>query len=117
MKRFFSLAGLLVLLVALSACTQETQNKLSRGIQNWTGVDGVLEVYAGNAVAKRFLKIEKLSTAEATGKSADARSYRYGYGVLDANLNGLPDPDEKKVYFEVSEFATYVFYENPNPSK
>ncbi|MCM0753983.1 hypothetical protein M7784_01820 [Desulfovibrio aminophilus] len=117
MKRFFSLVGLLILLAALTGCTQETQNKLSRGIQNWTGVDGVLEVYAGNAVAKRFLRIEKLSTAEATGKSTDARAYRYGYGVLDANLNGLPDPDEKKVYFEVSEFATYVFYENPNPSK
>ena len=30
----------------LAACTQEQQNKISRDIQNWTGTNGVLEVYA-----------------------------------------------------------------------
>jgi len=34
------------LAVLLSACTQEQQNKISRDIQNWTGTNGVMEVYA-----------------------------------------------------------------------
>jgi hypothetical protein len=28
-----------------------------------------------------------------------ARAYRFGYGVLDENLNGARDPGEQKVYF------------------
>jgi hypothetical protein len=94
-------------------CTQETQNQLGRGIQNWTGTDGILEVYAGATLVKRFLRIDKLSTAIGTSDD-EARSYRYGYGVLDANLNGVVDRDEEKVYFEVGGFATYVFYDNPD---
>jgi hypothetical protein len=55
----------------------------------------------------------KLVPALAAGVG-DARSYRYGYGVLDENLNGLRDPGEKKVYFEISDFSTpYVFFESP----
>ena len=41
MKRLFVTASCVVL---LAACTQEQQNKLGRGIQNWTGTDGVVEV-------------------------------------------------------------------------
>jgi hypothetical protein len=96
-----------------SACTQESQNQLGRSIQNWTGTNGVLEIYFGDKLAKRFLEIDKISTATAT-QGADPRSYRYGYGVLDENLNGARDPGEKKVYFEISDFSTpYVFYESP----
>jgi hypothetical protein len=96
-----------------AACTQETQNELGRAVQNWTGTDGVLEVYAGDKVVKRFLEIDKLTTATATS-SSESRAYRYGYGVLDANLNGVVDPDESKVYFEISDYSTpYVFFENP----
>lgn len=97
----------------LAACTQETQNKLSRAVQNWTGTDGVLEVYAGEKLVKRFMKIDKLSTAMGT-QDGLPRAYRFGYGVLDANLNGENDPGEKKVYFEFSDYSTpYIFYENP----
>jgi hypothetical protein len=97
----------------LSGCTQEAQNRFSRKLQNWTGTNGVLEVYAGERLVRRFLKIDKLSTAEAT-EGHDDRPYRYGYGVLDANLNGAPDPDESVVYFEFSDFSTsYIFYEAP----
>lgn len=97
----------------LSGCTQETQNKLGRAVQNWTGTDGVLEVYAGDKVVKRFLKIDKISTAMGTSDSSP-RPYRFGYGVLDANLNGVKDAGEKKVYFEFSDYSTpYVFYEQP----
>lgn len=100
-------------LFLLVGCTQETQNKLSRAVQNWTGTDGVLEIYAGEKLVKRFMKIDKLSTAMGTNDS-QPRPYRFGYGVLDANLNGLKDSGEKKVYFEFSDYSTpYIFYENP----
>lgn len=100
-------------LVLLAGCTQETQNKFGRAVQNWTGTNGVLEVYAGEKLVRRFLKIDKLSTATSTD-GTEARPYRFGYGVLDENLNGVTDPDEKKVYFEFSDYSTsYVFYENP----
>ena len=97
----------------LSACTQEQQNKISRDIQNWTGTNGVLEIYAGDKVARRFIKIDKLSTAMGTDDNKP-RPYRYGYGILDENLNMVVDPGEKKVYFEISDYASnYVFFENP----
>jgi hypothetical protein len=105
---------LLVTVVLLASCTQETQNQLSRAVQNWTGTNGVLEIYGGARVVKRFLEIDKISTAMGT-KDGVPRSYRFGYGVLDANLNGVRDPGEKKVYFEFSDFSTpYVFFENPS---
>jgi hypothetical protein len=96
----------------LTACTQEQQNKISRDIQNWTGTNGVLEVYAGDKLVRRFLKVDKISTALGTDDKAP-RAYRYGYGVLDENLNMIADPDEKKVYFEVSDYSNTVFFENP----
>lgn len=99
----------------LSACTQETQNRIGRSINNWTGTDGILEIYAGDKLAKRFMKIDKLSTASGTTDSSAARPYRFGYGILDANLNGKVDAGEKKVYFEFSDYSTpYIFYEDPN---
>jgi len=101
-----------VVVLLLAACTQEQQNKLGRGIQNWTGTNGVLEVYAGDKVVRRFLKVDKISTALGTG-SGEPRAYRYGYGVLDENLNMVVDPGEKKVYFEISDYTNSVFFENP----
>jgi len=97
----------------LSACTQEQQNKIGRGIQNWTGTDGVLEVYAGDKLVRRFLKVDKLSTALGTD-DGKARDYRYGYGVLDENLNMQVDPSETRVYFEFSSYSNIVFFENPH---
>ena len=36
-------------------------------------------------------------------------------GVLDENLNGIVDPQEKRVYFEISDYASnYIFFENPH---
>ncbi len=101
------------LLALLAGCTQERQNQLRREIQNWTGTDGVLEVYAGDKLVRRFLKIDKISTAMGTDDQLP-RSYRFGYGVLDENLNFVADAGEKRVYFEISDFATnYVFFDNP----
>ena len=53
------------------------------------------------------------STAYGT-EDGKARDYRYGYGILDENLNMQADAGEKRVYFEVSNFSTYVFFENPH---
>ncbi|WP_035383260.1 hypothetical protein [Ferriphaselus sp. R-1] len=107
-----SVVSLMVLSVALTACTQEKQNEISRSIQNWTGTDGVLDIYAGDKLVKRFIKIDKLSTAQGTD-DGKPRPYRYGYGVVDENFNFKADDGEKKVYFEFSDYSTsYVFYEN-----
>jgi len=96
-----------------TACTQETQNKLGRSIQNWTGTHGVLDIYMGGKLVQRFIGIDKLSTAIATDGTT-SRNYRYGYGYLDKNFNYKIDEGEKKLYFEVSNYSTpYVFYENP----
>ncbi len=112
--RVWTVGAALMCAVLLVACTQEQQNTIKRDIQNWTGTDGILEIYAGPQLARRFLKIDKLSTALGTTDGAP-RPYRFGYGVLDANLNMAVDPGEKRVYFEVSENSTYVFFDNPAP--
>ncbi len=100
--------------IFLVGCTQESQNKIGRAIQNWTGTNGVLEVYAGNKLAKRFMHIDKLTTAISTSGNTP-RPYRFGYGILDENLNGKIDKGEKRVYFEFSDYSTsYIFYEAPH---
>lgn len=97
----------------LAGCTQEKQNEIRRSIQNWTGTNGVLEIYAGDKLVRRFIKIDKMSTAYGTDDH-QPRAYRFGYGVLDENLNGEQDSGEKRVYFEVSDYSTaYVFFESP----
>jgi hypothetical protein len=112
MKTNKSFFAMLVAVIALSACTQERQNEISRGIQNWTGTNGVLDIYAGEKLVQRFIKIDKLSTAYGTDDNKP-RPYRYGYGYVDVNQNFIVDSGEKKVYFEISDYSTnYVFYEN-----
>ena len=104
---------LFALMIAIVACTQETQNKIGRSIKNWTGTNGVLDVYAGDKLVMRFIDIDKISTAYGTDDNMP-RPYRFGYGVLDQNFNYQKDNSEKKVYFEFSDYSTsYVFYENP----
>jgi hypothetical protein len=94
-------------------CTQEIQNKISRGIQNWTGTDGVLDILSDGKVLYRFIEIDKLTTATATA-GASSRPYRFGYGIFDTNKNYKKDSGEKKVYFEISDYSTsYIFYEHP----
>ena len=106
------ITGTVVLL--LSSCTQESQNRIGRSIKNWTGTDGVLEVYAGDKLVRKFIKIDKISTALGT-EDNKPRPYRFGYGVLDQNFNGIQDANEKKVYFEFSDYSTsYIFFENPS---
>jgi hypothetical protein len=104
--------GTALALGLLAGCTQETQNQIGRSVQNWTGTNGVLDVYAGDKLTMRFVGIDKLSTSYGTNEDA-LRPYRFGYGTVDKNLNYKADAGEKKVYFEISANATnYVFYEN-----
>jgi uncharacterized lipoprotein YehR (DUF1307 family) len=113
MQKTTLLLAALLAIFTLASCTQEQQNKISRDIQNYTGTNGVLEIYAGDKLVRRFLKIDKISTAMCTDDNK-ARPYRYGFGVLDENLNMIADSNEKKVYFEISDYSThYVFFENP----
>ncbi len=115
MKRFLLVIPTGSVLLLTVACTQEVQNKIGRAVQNYTGTDGVLDVYAGDKLVKRFIKIDKISTAVSTSAGDAARPYRYGYGILDVNQDLVKDPGEKKVYFEFSDYSTsYIFYENPN---
>ena len=109
MKKF----GIVIFITLLfSGCTQEGQNKLSRAFQNWTGTNGVLDIYAGDKLVKRFIEIDKLTTATSTDGDHN-RPYRYGYGYVDTNFNLKVDDEEKKVYFEFSDYSTsYIFYEN-----
>lgn len=67
-----------------AGCTQQIQNTISRGIQNWTGTDGVLEIHAGDKLVRRFLRIDKVSTAQGT-QDGQPRPYRFGYGVFYEN--------------------------------
>ncbi len=113
MEKTATLLAILFTTFALASCTQEQQNKISRDIQNYTGTNGVLEIYAGDKLVRRFLKVDKISTALGTDDNKP-RPYRFGYGVLDENLNMVADSNEKKVYFEISDYSTnYVFFENP----
>jgi len=103
---------LITVFFLLAGCTQETQNKLSRSIQNWTGTNGTLDIYAGDKLVKRFIQIDKLSTATGTDDGV-TRPYRFGYGYNDKNFNSKKDAGEKRVYFEFSDYSTsYIFYEN-----
>ncbi len=100
-------------LLTITGCTQEQQNKIGHSIQNYTGVNGVVDIYSGGKPVLRFLKVDKLTTAHGTDDKK-VRPYRFAYGYLDRNFNYKVDPDEKKkLYFEVTNYETYVFYENP----
>ncbi len=113
MKKYFYIMGIIVALF-LNGCTQETQNKIGRSLQNWTGTNGVLDIYMGEKLVQRFIKIDKLTTATSTVGNTP-RSYRYGYGYIDLNFNYKVDDGEKKLYFEISNYSTpYIFYENPS---
>jgi len=110
MKKILLMSATALLL--LTGCTQESQNKFGRAVQNWTGTNGVLDVYSGGTLVNRFLKVDKLSTGVGR-EDNQPRAYRFGYGYFDENKNMMVDEGEKKVYFEVGDYNNYVFYENP----
>ena len=92
----------------------ERLNIIGRTVETTFGLDnGVVEVYSEGKLIKRFLKVEKLTTAYGTYKN-EVRPYRFGYGYLDKNLDGILNRDEKKmgkVYFEIPIYSTYIFFD------
>ena len=111
-RKLIAMSVLTVTLLTVG-CTQEQQNQMSRGIQNWTGTNGVMDIYAGEKLVQRFIKVDKMTTG--VGRAdGQQRAYRYSYGFYDENQNFRVDEGEKKVYFEVSDYTNYVFYENPH---
>lgn len=113
MKKYIFSA--LIAVIMMSGCTQETQNKIGRSIQNWTGSHGILTMVSGGKIYARYFEIDKLSTAYGTSDGRP-RNYRYGYGYLDQNGNGILDKNEKrkKVYFEIGSYDHYDFHDDPN---
>ncbi len=92
----------------------ERINIIGRTIETTLGFDnGVVEIYSDGKLIKRFLKVEKLTTAKGTYQK-ETRPYRFGYGYLDKNLDGIVNRDEKelgKVYFEIPIYIDYIFYD------
>jgi hypothetical protein len=92
----------------------ERINIIGRTIETTLGFDnGVVEIYSNGRLIKRFLKVEKLTTAKGTYQK-ETRPYRFGYGYLDKNLDGVINRDEKKlgkVYFEIPIYIDYIFYD------
>jgi len=92
----------------------ERINIIGRTVETTFGLDnGIVEIYSEGRLIKRFLKVEKLTTAYGTYKS-EVRPYRFGFGYIDKNLDGVLNRDEKKlgkVYFELPIYSTYIFYD------
>ena len=120
MKKFFILFVLiLVLAVAVFwiyrlVFSPERINIIGRTVETTFGLDdGVVELYSEGKLIKRFFKVEKLTTAYGTYKK-EVRPYRFGYGYIDKNLDGILNKNEKKlgkVYFEIPIYSTYIFYD------
>ena len=92
----------------------ERINIIGRTIETTIGFEnGVVEFYSCGKLIKRFLKVEKLTTARGTYQK-ETRPYRFGYGYLDKNLDGILNKDEKrlgKVYFEIPSQRDYIYYD------
>lgn len=109
-----SLNIFVLMVILFSGCTEETKNKIGHSIQNWTGSNGVVEIYSEGKIVRRFIKVGKLTTGRGTDDGT-TRPFRYSYGYLDMNLDfKVNDDEKKKIYFEVSDYSTpYAFFENP----
>ncbi|RUM58055.1 MAG: hypothetical protein DSY59_04600 [Persephonella sp.] len=113
---FFSFLIILLVLfwVYRLIFSPERLNIIGRTVETTFGLDnGVVEIYSEGKLIKRFLKVEKLTTAYGTYKN-EVRPYRFGYGYIDKNLDGILNRNEKrlgKVYFEIPVYSTYIFYD------
>ncbi len=116
---FISIVAALFLLLGLFFIYRilfapERLNLIGRTIETTLGFDnGVVEFYSCGKLIKRFLKVEKLTTARGTYQNT-VRPYRFGYGYIDLNLDGVLNRNEKKlgkVYFEVPSYRDYIYYD------
>ncbi|SNZ09918.1 hypothetical protein SAMN06265182_1663 [Persephonella hydrogeniphila] len=92
----------------------ERINILGRTIETTLGFEnGIVEFYSCGKLIKRFLKVEKLTTAKGTYEK-QTRPYRFGFGYIDINLDGILNKNEKekgKVYFEIPSQRDYIYYD------
>jgi len=92
----------------------ERLNIIGRTIETTIGFEnGVVEFYSGGVLVKKFLKVEKLTTATGTYQK-QVRPYRFGYGYIDLNLDGILNKNEKemgKAYFEIPSPRDYIYYD------
>jgi hypothetical protein len=89
---------------ALCGCTQETQNQIGRAVQNSTGTNGALHIYAGDKLGMRFIRLGKLSTALAP---AIARRAPIASAIVTWTATRTATwTRRRKLYFEISAFAT-----------
>ena len=106
---FVSIVLILGVIFAIRFFSEESQNKAKRYFGNQMGyTHGRVDTANPKMV---FLQVEKLTSASATD-GASERTYRYGYGYFDLNLNGVVDLNEKKIgknYFDVNDFTGAVF--------
>ena len=100
-------------LMAKRAGMKVTQFFIGFGPRIWSTQRGETEYGIRAIPAGAFVKVPGMLRDEEVSASDEARSYRYGYGVVDENLNWVQDPGEKKVYFEISDYTNAVFFENP----
>jgi len=106
----------IVTIVMVMVFSEESQNKISRAIGNSIGYKyGQVDIYIGQKEpVKTFLSVEKLSTAIST-QGKDSRPYRFGFGYIDMNNNGILDENEKnrgKKYFELPNYSQYIYFDN-----
>ena len=118
-KILFITVGLFVVLIGLFFVYRllfapERINLIGRTIETTFGFDnGVVKVYSCGKLVAQFLKVEKLTTAKGTYEKS-TRPYRFGYGYIDINLNGMLEKEEKKLgksYFEIPVYTDYIYYD------
>ena len=99
-----------VALTGASACTMEQQNKLSRGIQNWTGTNGVLDIYAGDKLIMRFIKIDKMTTGTGTSDNGPRAPIATGMGTLTKTSTTKSTPEKRKFISKSATIRPTIYF-------
>jgi len=108
------IVAIVIFLIYRWIFSPERMNIIGRTVETTFGFkNGVVEFYSCGKLVKRFLKVEKLTTAKGTYEKS-TRPYRFGYGYIDLNLDGILNKNEKKlgkVYFEIPSYRDYIYYD------
>ena len=90
-----------ILAIFLTGCTQETQNSFSRSLQNWTGTDGVLDVYAGDEF--NFILVVKYP------ENLKRKDLRLDYNIKDSDEKVVMS--KKVLTFNEKRFIFQNYYQ------
>lgn len=88
--------------------SEESQNKVKRYFDGGLGwKHGRADIISKSGKPSiTWLAVEKVTSGEG------ARAYRYGYGYMDLNLDGIVNVNEKKLgkrYFDTNNFTDLIF--------